>query len=322
MTDKRTATVLADGEGDWLAWLGHPIRYLATGERTGGKYAMNWSTVPIGAGPPRHQHDFEEGFYVVKGEITFTAGNQTVVLTASSFINIGGGTAHTLRNTGGEVAEIIVIVAPAGFDEFQFECGAPIDGPDGVGAQTSRTTLEQLKQAGPKYGINLAPAARAFEVEPNITVRRPGEGKHIAAVGDLYRFLAVSDDTQNSYALWEATVFPGGGPPPHVHSREEEGFFLLDGELTFVVGDKRTVAGPGAFANLPVGVEHSFKNESDVPARMLILVAAAGLEKMFERTGQVLSGPDASVSPPSSDEIKRLLSIAPEYGIEIRVPAH
>jgi hypothetical protein len=100
--------------------------------------------------------------------------------------------------------------------------------------------------------------------------------------------------------LWEAIVPPGGGPPPHVHSREEEGFYVLEGEITFRVGDKRLVAGPGLFANMPVGTPHSFKNESGQPARMLISLAPAGLEKMFFEVGVPLPEGSTTAPPPTT----------------------
>src|SRR6516165_2692197 len=120
-------------------------------------------------------------------------------------------------------------------------------------------------------------------------IKRRGEGRVVAVVGDVYRFLATGEDTNGKYALWEALVPPGGGPPPHVHSREEEGFYILEGEITFTIGDKRLVATAGVFANLPVGTPHSFKNESNKPAKMLVSVAPAGLEKMFMEIGAPLA---------------------------------
>ena len=113
------------------------------------------------------------------------------------------------------------------------------------------------------------------------TIRTPDVGQSLAVVGDIYRFLATSEETDGKYAMWEAIVPPGGGPPPHIHSREEEGFVVLEGEIAFQVGDKRIVANAGTFANIPVGTPHSFKNESDQPAKMIITVAPAGLEQMF-----------------------------------------
>jgi quercetin dioxygenase-like cupin family protein len=153
-------------------------------------------------------------------------------------------------------------------------------------------------------------------------IRKPSEGRTIAVVGDVYRFLATGDDTNGKYALWEAIVPPGGGPPPHVHSREEEGFYILEGEITFTMGDQRLVASAGMFANMPVGTPHAFKNESGTAARMLISVAPAGLEKMFFEVGVPVPTGATTAAPPTQEEIERLLAAAPRYGIEIKVPGH
>ena len=115
---------------------------------------------------------------------------------------------------------------------------------------------------------------------------------------------------------------PGGGPPPHVHSREEEGFFILEGEITFTANGERIVARAGTFANMPVGTPHSFKNESDRLARMLISVAPAGLEQMFFECGVPLVDGATTAAPPTKDEIEKMLAVAPKYGIEIQLPGH
>jgi len=154
------------------------------------------------------------------------------------------------------------------------------------------------------------------------TLTTPGQGRTIAVVGDVYRFLATGDDTNGKYAMWEAIVPPGGGPPPHVHSREEEGFYILEGEITFTVNGEKIVVTAGMFANMPVGTPHSFKNESDRPAKMLISVAPAGLEQMFIEVGVPLTEGATTALPPTKEEIEKLLAVAPRYGIEIRVPHH
>jgi len=154
------------------------------------------------------------------------------------------------------------------------------------------------------------------------TINTPPQGRTIAVVGDVYRFLMTGDETNGKYALWEALVPPGGGPPPHVHSREEEGFYILEGEITFTVNGEKTVANAGTFANMPVGTPHSFKNESDCPAKMLISVAPAGLEKMFFEVGVSLAEGATTALPPTKDEIEKLLAVAPKYGVEIKLPKH
>ncbi len=156
----------------------------------------------------------------------------------------------------------------------------------------------------------------------NPTINTPPKGRTLAVVGDVYRFLATGDDTNGQYALFEALVGPGGGPPPHVHSREEEGFYVLEGEITFTINGERVVAKAGTFSNMPVGTPHSFKNESHKSAKMLISVAPAGLEKMFFEVGLSLPEGATTALPPTKEEIEKLLAVAPNYGIEIKLPGH
>jgi len=157
---------------------------------------------------------------------------------------------------------------------------------------------------------------------PRFLVNKSGEGRTIAIVGDVYRFLATGEDTNGKYALFEAIICPGGGPPPHVHSREEEGFYVLEGEITLMIDGKPLVATAGMFANMPVGTPHSFKNESSKPARMLISVAPAGLEQMFFEVGVPVPQGATTAPPPTKEEIEKLLAVAPRYGITIILPGH
>jgi mannose-6-phosphate isomerase-like protein (cupin superfamily) len=154
-------------------------------------------------------------------------------------------------------------------------------------------------------------------------IRTAGEGRTVAVVGDIYRFLATGEDTNGKYAVWEAIVPPGGGPPPQVHSREEEGFYILEGEITLHVGEERIVVTAGMFANMPVGTPHSFKNESsNKAAKMLISVAPAGLEQMFFEVGVPLADKATTALPPTKEEIEKMVAVAPKYGIEIMLPGH
>lgn len=152
-------------------------------------------------------------------------------------------------------------------------------------------------------------------------ISRPGIGRTIGIVGDVYRFFATGEETAGSYAAWEAIVPPGGGPPPHVHSREEESFYVLEGEITFLADGKEIVAGAGTFVNMPPGVPHSFRNNSDRVSRMIISVVPAGLEQMFFEVGTPLAEGATDVAPPTKEEIDRLVGAAARYGIEILLPS-
>lgn len=97
-------------------------------------------------------------------------------------------------------------------------------------------------------------------------------------------------------------------------------YHVLQGEITFQVGDERLVATAGMFANRRVWTTHSFKNEGSQPAKMLISVAPAGLERMFFGFSVPLLEGSTTALPPTKEESEKVLAVAPRYGIEIRLP--
>jgi len=103
--------------------------------------------------------------------------------------------------------------------------------------------------------------------------------------GDIYTMKATKSQTNGSLAFIEAIVPPGGGPIAHAHTDEDEAFFLLDGELEFLDGDRTFVASPGSFVFIPRGRRHRFKNISDAPAKTLFLFTPAGPEDLFVEGG-------------------------------------
>ena len=113
---------------------------------------------------------------------------------------------------------------------------------------------------------------------------RPGDEQTTwRGAGDEYRMLANGEDTAGDYFIMEAIVPPGGGPTPHIQTREEEAFYVLEGEIVFRADGERIVAQTGAYLNIPRDVPHYFKNESATTARMLIFFAPAGIEGMFDK---------------------------------------
>lgn len=315
------ALIAGPREGIFFSWRGERGQYLAIGDATHNTYALVRGPVPPGSGPPPHvQRREDEGFYVLSGSLAFTAGSAKVTVPRGGFLNVRSGTAHTFRNEGREPADVLVFVAPAGFDRFQLEVGRRLEGPDAPPDPPSDAEVARLRAAAPRYGIEIDPPRAAFERVPEITVRQPGEGRAYDVVGDRYTFLASGAETGGRYALVEAIVPPGGGPPPHRHSREEEAFFVLDGRVRFTADGRSTDAGPGTFVHLPSGSTHSFRNETGSPARMLILVAPAGFENLFVEIGRPVTDRRSPPAPPNPATIERLLAAAPRYGLEIFPP--
>ena len=122
--------------------------------------------------------------------------------------------------------------------------------------------------------------------EPRIVRAEERGGLPTAAGGDIYADLATGEQTNGAYYLVHAIVPPGGGPPAHIHAREEEAFFLIKGELVFQIGGERVTAAAGTFLNVPRGTKHGFKNEGDSDAEMIFWFAPAGIEGLFRELGE------------------------------------
>jgi quercetin dioxygenase-like cupin family protein len=154
----------------------------------------------------------------------------------------------------------------------------------------------------------------------NTGVMKAGDGRAFWVVGDLYTFLATGEDTGEAYAVIHAVVPPGGGPPPHIHSREDEAFYLLEGELAFHVDGRDFTAGAGTWITLAKGSLHGFRNTGTATAKMLVVVSPAGLERMFAEVGVPATDKTAAPPPVTAADIERLVAVAARYGIEMRKP--
>jgi quercetin dioxygenase-like cupin family protein len=95
-----------------------------------------------------------------------------------------------------------------------------------------------------------------------------------------------------------------GGPPLHRHAFDEA-WYVLEGELTFRIGDELRTAGAGSFVYAPGGTPHTLANRSGRQARVLLLCLPAGLERYFERLGAQVAGlePPASRGPDPETEV-------------------
>ncbi len=147
------------------------------------------------------------------------------------------------------------------------------------------------------------------------------EAKTVAVVGHCYTLLAGGEDTDGQYALVEARVPVGDpGTPLHTHHREDETFYLIDGEMTFLLDGREVVAGAGTLVYGPRDMPHAFRNRGDRPARMIVLTTPAGAEAFFAEVGEPLA-PGATEAPrPTEEHIARIAAAAPRYGIEIHAP--
>ena len=142
-----------------------------------------------------------------------------------------------------------------------------------------------------------------------------GEGERTWIVGDTMTFKATGESTGGSLLLFENLTAPGGGPPPHVHTREDEFFSVLEGTFEIRIGDRVHELGPGGFAYVPRGTVHNFRNTADTPSRILVGFTPAGMEGFFRESGRPATD-DGPAPPVNEDEIARTMAAAPKYGVE------
>ena len=143
-----------------------------------------------------------------------------------------------------------------------------------------------------------------------------GEGQAAWLVGDTYTLKATAEQTGGLFGLVEASVRVGGGPPPHVHSREDEAFYLLDGELEILTDGQVATARAGDFVYLPRGSVHSFRNTSSGSTRMLILVTPGGFERFFVDAGRpARAGEPAPPADPA--DFARIAELSAQLGSDL-----
>ena len=155
-----------------------------------------------------------------------------------------------------------------------------------------------------------------------VVVRAPGEGPATWAMGSLFERLASGRDTGGAFDLTLATQPPGIAPPLHVHTREAEAFYVLEGTIIYQAGDERHDLAAGSFIYLPPNVPHAFRITGTAPARFLSFDSPAGLMDLYDEVGM----PAAERRLPGADgfsideEIPRWSEISPRYGLHVVGP--
>ena len=149
----------------------------------------------------------------------------------------------------------------------------------------------------------------------------PGEGRSLWVLGELVTYKTSSEQTGGAYSLFEVTTQPGGGILPHVQHREDESFYLLEGEYEFLVEGRTIRAGAGSLLYVPKGTLHVHKNVGTTTGRLLVSQTPGGLhEHFFEEIAEpAMDGSEPSVTEGSQD-MGQIIAIAVKYGIEMPPP--
>ena len=152
-----------------------------------------------------------------------------------------------------------------------------------------------------------------------LVVQDPGEGTAIWHIDTLMTFKALSEDTGGRLAVWEQLLPHHSSPPLHVHTGDDEAWFVLDGELTFQVGDRTWSATEGSFVWAPRGVPHTFRVDSTT-ARLLALAVPGRFDRFVRSTGRPAEAPVLPPPPDGPPDMAALVGAAREHGMEVLGP--
>jgi mannose-6-phosphate isomerase-like protein (cupin superfamily) len=146
----------------------------------------------------------------------------------------------------------------------------------------------------------------------------PGEGESVWSLGGRFTVKVDEALSEGRLALVESLAFRTTEPPLHVHHREDEAWYVLDGAMTFYVGDDAFPATSGSFVFAPKGLPHTFTVDVE-PTRVLVLASPAGFEHFALELGTPADGdaPPADLPMPSPDVLG---PVADRYGIEVVGP--
>ena len=139
---------------------------------------------------------------------------------------------------------------------------------------------------------------------------RPRSGPHWNIYGDLVTPIITGGETAGNPVILETVTQPKMGAPRHLHHREDETFYMVEGKFLFEFGEKQMDGGPGTCVFLPRDIPHCFQNIGEKAGKMLIICQPAGIEMFFEDLSKLQGPPEPG----------RVIPIFEKWGLELLGP--
>jgi quercetin dioxygenase-like cupin family protein len=244
---------------------GHTTRLQLSAAQTGGRLAVLSCELAPNSGPPPHRHTHEDEIFIVQsGSIEFFLNGEYLVATAGDVIFVSRGEVHGFRGLEGtEPNRLIGIAAPGrNFETFY----------DGLIEllNASSTDMERVMAHAHKHGMAMFPPHAPVEIpiveNSRSKVVRAGTKRVLDVIGGKVQILLSTQDTGGAYGLIHLEGPLNEGPPPHVHQREDETFFIERGSLEMWLNGETQMAHTGDIAWAPRHVPHSFRITSSATA--------------------------------------------------------
>jgi hypothetical protein len=156
----------------------------------------------------------------------------------------------------------------------------------------------------------------------NPIILQNGQGRALWHLGALMNFKALTEETGGQYWAVEGLADNNMAVPLHSHTREDEVWFVLEGEIAFTLGEETIIAGPGTFVYIPRDTPHTFRVQSGT-ARWFGFGLSGNLDQWFFETGEPapsLTHPPAPTEPPTEAMIQALTASLKSYGTDTLGP--
>ncbi len=158
------------------------------------------------------------------------------------------------------------------------------------------------------------------QVRDLVVARAAGSGTATWALGSLFERLLGAEETGGQLDASVVTQPPGAASPLHVHTREAEAWFLLDGTMTYRAGEQLVQLAAGDLIYLPRNVPHAFRVTGRGPVRFLGLTVPGGLLDLYGEVGRPASGSGLPDGGAPAEDIARWIELSARYGIEVVGP--
>jgi quercetin dioxygenase-like cupin family protein len=191
-----------------------------------------------------------------------------------------------------------------------------------VGGETAGAGREAGSGAGREAGSGPGRGSELASGPASVLVRGPGEGPGTWVLGSLFERLASGEETGGGFALSLVTQPPGTATPVHIHTLEDEAFYLLDGTMTYSADGELHRLARGSFIFLRRGLPHAFRVTGDAPVRFLAIASPGALMSLYDEAGRPAGA--HQLPPPDQEQlmadVHRWLETAPRYGLSIVGP--
>ncbi|BAY46621.1 cupin 2 domain-containing protein [Scytonema sp. HK-05] len=162
MTVNPKTTIVKPGQGSTYLFWGDLYTFVAVGEDTGGAYSLTEVVLQPQSMTPLHINEEDEAHYILDGEIEYQLDKQTIVATPGTFVQLPKGHSHGFKNIGSKPAKMLMLITPAGPEQFFAEVGQPVKLPineEEIHSFYRPPSPEEIEKAievaTTKYGVKL-----------------------------------------------------------------------------------------------------------------------------------------------------------------------